>query len=172
MGKCELFIKIHRPIIRLACEIPKNDNLILMGNHPHKLDPLLIKSIAPDVTFVKDDTMINSPMIKTIDCDLDSKYMGGLSNAFIALLEKNVLCIFPEGEINKEKELKPFVTGALTLAIRSKAKIMPFAITGSYNLFKGDRLTINVGNPFIPNNLNQVELATLLHEKIYELKKK
>ena len=105
MGKCELFIKIHRPIIRLACEIPKNDNLILMGNHPHKLDPVLINSIAPNVTFVRDEKMISSPVIKSIDCNLASTHMSGMSSAYIALLEKNVLCIYSKkGKIMKKDD--------------------------------------------------------------------
>ena len=172
MVRNDLFIKIHHPIIELAQEIPENDNLILMGNHPHKLDPMLINSIAPNVTFVRDEKMISSPVIKSIDCNLASTHMSGMSSAYIVLLENNVLCVFPEGEINNEEVVKPFLPGAMTLAIRSKSQIMPFAITGSYNLFKGDPLVIKFGKPFYAGDYTPLELATLLHEKIYELKKK
>ena len=69
-------------------------------------------------------------------------------------------------------ELKPFVKGAMTLAIRSKAKIMPFYIGGSYNLFANDKLTIRVGESFVADSMKENELETCLKNKIYELKKK
>ena len=172
MGKCELFIKIHRPIIKLASEIPSNENLILMGNHPNKLDPMLINSVVSNVIFVKDDSLIKTRLIKTIDCDLKSKYMGSMAGAFITLIEKNILCIFPEGEINNEDELKPFVPGAMTLATKSKTNIIPFAITGSYNLIKGDKLKISFGDMFSAAGMNNEELEEYLKNKIYELKRK
>ena len=98
--------------------------------------------------------------------------MGNLSNLFIALIENNVLCIFPEGEINDSDELKKFMKGAMTLAVRSKSKIMPFAITGSYNLFTKDRLTIRVGESFETEGMKEKELEGYLKNKILELKKK
>ena len=64
------------------------------------------------------------------------------------------------------------MNGAMTLAIRSKSKIMPFAITGSYNLFSNDRLTIRVGDAFEIEGMKEKELEKCLKNKILELKKK
>ena len=172
MGKSDLFIKIHRPIIELAANIPSKENLILMGNHPHKLDPLLVSSLAPKITIVRNIDEKGSCYYKTINCDLNQKNMGNLSNLFIALIEENVLCIFPEGEINSSDELKPFQAGAMTLAIKSKSKVMPFAITGDYNLFSKDHLTIRVGESFDAEDMKEEELERYLKNKILELKKK
>ncbi len=172
MGRKELFVKIHHPIIKLAHEIPSKDNLILMGNHPNKLDPLLLSCLSPNMTFVKQGRDIDYMLLKTVHCELEKTQLAGMSQAFISLLEQNVLCLFPEGEINDSDELKPFLPGSMVLAKRSKANIMPFAITGSYNLFKGDRLKINVGEPFVAENMEVDELEECLRNKIYELKKK
>ena len=172
MGRKELFIKIHRPIINLAREIPSRDNLILMGNHPNKLDPLLLSCLSPNMSFIRQGNNIDFMLLKTIDCDLNKTRTADISNAFISLLEQNVLCLFPEGEVNNSDELKPFLPGSLVLAKRSRADIMPFAITGSYNLFKGDRLRINVGEPFVADNMEIDELEECIRNKIYELKKK
>ena len=172
MGKRDLFIKIHKPMIELANEIPSSDKLILMGNHPNKLDSLLISSLSSDITFVTNPNEKKSLLVKSLDCDLHSKNMGNLASLYIALLENNVLCIFPEGEINDSDELKPFMPGAMTLAVRSGAKIMPFAITGSYNIFKGDPLKINVGEPFIANIKNTDVFEKVLKKRIIDLKKK
>ena len=172
MGKSDLFIKIHRPIIELASSIPSEDNLILMGNHPHRLDPLLVSSLSPKMMVVKNDDEKGSSLYRSINCDLTKNSMGNLSNLFIALIENNVLCIFREGEINDSDELKKFMKGAMTLAVRSKSKIMPFAITGSYNLFTKDRLTIRVGESFETEGMKEKELEGYLKNKILELKKK
>ena len=172
MGRRELFIKIHRPIIKLASKIPSNDNLILMGNHPNKLDPLLLSCLSPDIRFATQGKDRSYMFVKTVDCDLTSTQLAHMANAFISLLEQNVMCLFPEGEINNEEELKKFLPGALILAKRSGAKIMPFAITGSYNIFKREPLRINVGKPFIPTGMDERTLDTYLRNKIYELKKK
>ncbi len=172
MGRRELFIKIHRPIIKLASKIPSKDNLILMGNHPNKLDPLLLSCLSPDIRFATQEKDKAYRFVKTVDCNLTSTQLAHMANAFISLLEQNVMCLFPEGEINNEEELKEFLPGALVLAKRSGAKIMPFAITGSYNIFKKEPLRINVGEPFIPIGMNERELDTYLRNKIYELKKK
>lgn len=172
MGRRELFIKIHRPIIKLASKIPSNDNLILMGNHPNKLDPLLLSCLSPDIRFATQGKDRSYMFVKTVDCDLTSTQLAHMANAFISLLEQNVMCLFPEGEINNEEELKKFLPGALILAKRSGAKIMPFAITGSYNIFKREPLRINVGEPFIPTGMDERTLDTYLRNKIYELKKK
>ena len=77
-----------------------------------------------------------------------------------------------EGNINSSDELNPFMKGAMTLATRSKAKIMPFYIDGSYNLFSKERLLIRVGESFIVDNMKEKELEECLKTKIYELKKK
>lgn len=172
MGRRELFIKIHHPIIKLASKIPSKDNLILMGNHPNKLDPLLLSCLSPNIKFATQGKDKDYMFVKTVDCNLKSTQLAHMANAFISLLEQNVMCLFPEGEINSEEELKPFLPGALVLAKRSGAKIMPFAITGSYNLFKNDPLKINVGEPFIANTMDESELDNYLRNKIYELKKK
>ena len=84
MGKSDLFIKIHRPIIELASSIPSEDNLILMGNHPHRLDPLLVSSLSPKMMVVKNDDEKGSSLYRSINCDLTKTSMGNLSNLFIA----------------------------------------------------------------------------------------
>ena len=55
------------------------------------------------------------------------------------LLNENgeVLGIFPEGTINRtDKKLMPFKYGAVSFAKKTGAYIVPFAIVGSYNVFK------------------------------------
>ena len=58
------------------------------------------------------------------------------------------LGIFPEGTRNKTKELLlPFKHGAVSLAKKSNATIVPFAIKGDYK-FRTKNLKIIFGKPY------------------------
>ena len=67
----------------------------------------------------------------------------------IAVLEKgNCLGLFPEGTRNKTDQfLLPFKYGAVSLAHKTNATLVPFAVTGDY-VFHGDNLTYRFGEPF------------------------
>ena len=60
----------------------------------------------------------------------------------------NCLGLFPEGTRNKtEAFLLPFKYGAVSLAHKTNATLVPFAVTGDY-VFHGDNLTYRFGKPF------------------------
>ena len=57
------------------------------------------------------------------------------------------LGIFPEGTRNKTKEvLQPFKFGAVSMAQKTGAYVIPFAITGKYKF--RNNLTVCFGKPF------------------------
>ena len=56
--------------------------------------------------------------------------------------------IFPEGTRNRTDQfLLPFKFGAVSMAQKTKAKIVPFAITGEYK-FRSKNLTVRFGEAF------------------------
>jgi len=63
---------------------------------------------------------------KTIDQGIEKLQKGG------------GMLIFPEGTRSKGKGLLPFRSGAIKLATKSLAAIVPIAITGSYEVFEKD----------------------------------
>ena len=174
MGKNELFIKIHRPIIKLASEIPSKGNYILMGNHPNKNDPQLVASIAPNIIFIDQGNDFNYHGLKKINSNLklENNCVNNLRESFLALIEGNVLCAFPEGVLNNTDELEPFLIGTMDLAIRSRTTIIPFAITGDYNIFSKNNLTIETGLPFSACDMKKEELEKHLKNEIKILMKR
>jgi 1-acyl-sn-glycerol-3-phosphate acyltransferase len=49
------------------------------------------------------------------------------------------MLIFPEGHRGKGRGMLPFKSGALKLATKADAPIVPLAITGSYEVFEKNR---------------------------------
>ena len=62
---------------------------------------------------------------------------GALNNAINTLKEDKVIGIFPEGTINRTKDIiMPFKIGAVKMAYETNTSIVPFTITGEYKVFK------------------------------------
>ena len=61
------------------------------------------------------------------------------------------LCIFPQGEIRKNKKIEAINKGFVVLAKMVKVDILPVAITGveqyNWNIFKRQKIEITVGSP-------------------------
>ena len=72
----------------------------------------------------------------------------------IEVLNKGLaLGIFPEGTRNKtNKLLQPFKFGAVSMAKKTNATIVPYAITGNYR-FRTKNLKITFGEPFKVNDM-------------------
>lgn len=63
--------------------------------------------------------------------------------------------LIKEKKITKEDYydhyLLPLKYGAVSMAVKTNAKIVPYAITGDYK-FRGKNLVVNIGKPFIPDS--------------------
>jgi len=80
--------------------------------------------------------------------------------------------IFPEGSRSPDGSIQPFKKGGFTLAIKSKAPIVPIAISGSREIMPKDRLTaspgmirIKIGDPIETEGLSLKDRG-LLMEKV------
>lgn len=147
------FMKIIRPIITVLFKtlytpkiigtenIPKNDGIVLAGNHTSYFDCLLlISSVKRDIHFLAKDELWKGPK-KIIFSNLglipvNRRKKDGKSLEFAKKYLENdkVIGIFPEGTIGKNGPL-PFKIGAVKMAYDTKSKIVPFSITGKYRLF-------------------------------------
>lgn len=68
----------------------------------------------------------------------------------------------------ENEELLPFKFGAVSMAQKTNATIVPFAVTGDYEI-GNDNLTVRFGEPFKVGNMTLEEANEQLRSKILEL---
>ena len=77
--------------------------------------------------------------------------------------------LFPEGTRNRTKDkLLPFKYGAVSMASKTGAKIVPFGITGEYK-FRSKNLVVRIGKPFEMGNMTYDEGNEKLRMEILSL---
>ncbi len=167
-----LFIKMYKPIIIGKENIPDEGRVILAGNHTSYLDPLLVAySTKRCVHFFAKDSLykgIKKPIFKglgIIPVNRSIKDKNSLNMGINALNNNLVIGIFPEGTINKTNDIiMPFKFGAVKMSFETKTKIIPFAITNKYKLFKKN-VKIEFGKPYTIED-NDLEKANKNLESI------
>ncbi len=172
--KDEVLYKISRPVIKVLFNffyrptyigrenIPSNGSFVLAGNHTSYLDPLLLmSSYKRTIHFLAKDSLIKG--VK----GLIFKHMGiipvnrkihdkdALSEAKRALSNNQVIGIFPEGTINRTKDVTlPFKIGAVKMVKDTDSLLVPFTITNKYKLFRKS-VTIEFYKPYkVVDNLD------------------
>ena len=97
------------------------------------------------------DNKLSGAFFKSLACisvDRSIHDEKAKSEALDVLKSGNVLGIFPEGTINRTNDIiMPFKYGAVSFAKKTNVCIIPFAITGSYNIFKRNLKQI-YGKPY------------------------
>ena len=99
---------------------------------------------------------------------------GAIESALEVLNNGYALGVFPEGTRNKtDAFLLPFKFGVVSMAQKTGASIVPYAITGEYKIFKKNHLNIRFGKPFkVPKDMNLETANEKLFKTISDLKKK
>ena len=168
-----LFYRTIRPIVTCLVKlvfrpnyiglenIPKNGRVILAGNHTNNYDsPLLLSCTKRVIHYLAKEELTKGILgsgfkamgIIPVNRSIHDK--SALSNAIKALNEEKVIGIFPEGTINRTKDIiMPFKIGAVKMAYETKAPIVPFTITGKYKAFKKN-ITIEFYKPIEIKNDN------------------
>ncbi len=165
--KTPLLYKITRPIISIFVKIffhpivigqenlNINEGFILAGNHTSYFDPLLLIACNKRcIHFLAKDSLAKGIKkvlflnMGIIPVDRSKKNPFVISDAIAGVKDGNIIGIFPEGTINREKKnpILPFKMGALKIAKESNGYIVPFTIKGKYHLFNG-KLCIVFGKP-------------------------
>ena len=174
----------YKPTVIGSENIPSSGPIILCGNHMHTHDQYNVMMVTKRVIhYMAKDEYFYGPFrwfYKLSGCikvnrsihDEDAK-----SEAMDILNSGKALGIFPEGTRNKtigtkdEVELLPFKYGAVSLAKKTRALIVPFAITGKYT-GKSGKLTTRIGKPIDISGMSLDNANKLLRKKILELMKK
>ena len=126
--------------------IPKKGKIVLAGNHTNNLDCLLlISSTKRTIHFLAKDELtkgikkilFNNMGIIPVNRRIHDK--NALAKAIDTLNKDKVIGIFPEGTINKTKDIiMPFKIGAVKMANDTNTPIIPFIITGKYKIFNNN----------------------------------
>lgn len=183
------FVKIYfkvkfKPTIYGKENIPKEGPIILCGNHMHTHDQFNVLCVTNRVVhyMAKDEYFKGKSawffkMACCIPVDRTIKDENAKSKAREVLERGGALGIFPEGTRNKtlgtknEVDLLPFKFGAVSLAKKTGALIVPFGISGKYT-GKDGKLTTRIGKPIDISKMELEEANELLRKNILKLMKK
>ena len=174
--------KILKPIFYKKCDptvinanvVPKEGPIILCGNHMHVLDqcgplfeiPRVVHYMAKKEYFDSFKTRWFFKMVGCISVDRENhdEAKKAKEKAIEILKQGGAIGIFPEGTRNKtDAFLLPFKYGAVSMAQKADATIVPFAVTGKYE--KGGNLMVRFGEPFKVTDMTKEEA----NEKLFNV---
>jgi len=136
--------------------IPQKGAAVLVCNHVSYLDALVIAACSPrPIRFVIDHRIFKIPVFswifktsKAIPIASAKENPWIMEHAFIdiakALHDGELVCIFPEGQLTGDGELKPFKSGIQTIIDRTPVPVIPMALRGLW----GSVYSRSSGNPF------------------------
>ena len=164
---------LYRPKYIDTHLIPQNGPIIVCGNHVHAFDPLLaIASNKRTLHFLAKKELFKFGFglilrsIGTIPVDRSKKDNNATDYAQKYLKDGKALAIFPESTRNKTNELLlPFKYGSVSLAKKTGALIVPYAIVNKYKLFRKS-VTVIYDEPIDITNMDMNEANEYLKKSI------
>ena len=170
---------VYRPKILGKENIPNSGAIILAGNHINALDPVIAASGTNRIVHFMAKEEVSKgfhgklfDLVGIIRVYKDrNKNIKSIITANNRLKTGGALGIFPEGTRNRtDKALLKLHFGAVTIAIKSNAKIVPFAIRGVYKPFKNG-LEIEFGKPLDVSNMTSQTANDYLKNTLLKLLK-
>lgn len=172
-----IFKFYYHPTIIGKENIPTDGAILIVGNHKHLYDQCL--SIISTKRFIRYmakkeyfDNKKTAWFFKRTGCiSVDRKNHDNVAKekAMETLKTGGAVGLFPEGTRNKTKEfLLPFKFGAVSMAKKTDAYLVPFGITGDY-VFRSKNLVIRYGKPFKVTDMELEDANELLFNTVKEL---
>ncbi len=160
----QLFKMLYRVRIEGAENIPSSGAVVIAGNHMSNLDcALVVCATRRCIHFLAKDELMKGALkyffgnMGIIPVNRRTKDRYALPAASELLRLNKVIGIFPEGRLNRTDELVlPFKYGAVKMAKETGALLVPFAITGKYNLFRRS-IKLTCGKPYRVTGENLTE---------------
>lgn len=178
MAICFLFLRFRISGVR---KIPRTGGAIIVSNHLHNVDPVLICIACPrPIHYMAKEELFRIPVIGWLitrvgafPVDRDRMDRRALRRAEATLSQGIALGIFPEGTRSRSHAIERVHEGVGMFALRSRVPIVPVAITGSeflpFNGAKTDRsgprrlrptVAIEFGEPFtLPDHEDGTRLS-------------
>lgn len=159
--------------------IPHTGGVLVASNHESYLDPPMVGLGCPRrMNYLARATLFRfTPMrwligsLDAIPIDLDGIGLSGIKESLRRLKRGEMVLVFPEGARTEDGKIHPFLPGFTTLAVRSRAAILPAAIHGAYEAwprgqrFPGrGRVFVRYGPPVLPDQVATMNERALLAE--------
>ena len=156
---------ISSPVTVTGLEkIDTSKSHVYAANHASALDsPVLYVNLPFQFRIVFKKELLKYPIIGwhlkrsgqvCIDQQNPAKSIGSVRSALKSLKAGMPLVIFPEGGRTPDGQIRPFLPGALFLAIKAQVDVVPVALVGTYELLpmntyhiKPRPLEMRVGEP-------------------------
>ncbi|MBO5376440.1 MAG: 1-acyl-sn-glycerol-3-phosphate acyltransferase [Bacilli bacterium] len=173
-----LFNLYYSPKVIGKEKIPKDGPILICGNHKHVYDQCpIIMSTKRVIHYMAKKEYFDGKlawffkMAGCIPVNRSIKDENAKSQALDVLKDNGAIGLFPEGTRNKtEQFLLPFKFGAVSMAQKTDATIVPFGLTGDYK-FRSKNLTIRFGEPFKIGDMTLEEANNKLYKEIEKLMK-
>ena len=122
--------------------VPKSGGVLVLGNHLHNADPVLICIAMPrPIHFMAKKELLSVPVVSwfarlsgAFPVDRGRADRSAIRRAFATLNQGIALGMFPEGTRSPSRQIEKALPGAGLIALRGGAPIVPMAITGSEHL--------------------------------------
>lgn len=133
--------------------IPAEGACIVCSNHKSYFDPpMLVAFSKRHVNMIAKKDLLKNPLMRWL-CNTfgafmverDGKDIEAVKQSLKILKNGEILGIFPEGTRNGLAKGEKVKNGAVLMAIKSGAPIIPAGIKGDYKLFR--RVTMTYGEP-------------------------
>ena len=141
--------------------VPRRGSAIIISNHVSMLDPFVIGyGAGRRVNYMAKEELFRNKFLGFLlrrlgafPVDRTRRDAASLRTALTVLKSDELLGMFPEGTRSTSGGLLEFRTGALRLASRTRAPIIPAAVIGteralpSKKLFRPARIAVHFGRP-------------------------
>ena len=163
--------------------VPKDGPVILAANHMSNWDPPFLACFLPrTVSYMAKQELFKNPIfgaairscyafpVKRGAADLTA-----IKTAIQLLKDGHCLALFPEGTRSRTGEVGKAEAGVGLIAARSKAPVIPAAISGTNKIFSGEtffpKLSVRYGRPvcFEGNAKNKEELEAFSQSILDEI---
>lgn len=123
--------------------VPQEGPVLLLSNHQSFLDPVLVAlPLLRECAFMARDTLFDNPRFSKLIRYLNAfpvkrgtADVGAIKESLRRLKRGDALVAFPEGTRTSDGSVGPLQSGAILLARKSSAPIVPVNIHGAYELW-------------------------------------
>lgn len=180
------FLRLVNWKVEGAENVPKDSGVLIIANHLSNWDPIMVACAirSRNIKFMAKEQLFNYPILKQLVVSLGAFPVKrgkadrqAIKQAMHLLKTDQAVGLFPEGTRGRAGQLQPFHSGAAMLGAKTKAAIVPVAITGSdklINILTG-KINVRIGPPIYYKDDDKLsaekleELNLFLQESVKKL---